>query len=129
MNDNRIGILALALVCFLAGVTGGRLLALGASEGPRRGGPLADYEVRLVRHFELGPERERCLRVLLQDYARQVARVQNAHLAQSMSTFEPELSRLASVFDRLIREQVLPTAARAEFDRMSRPLPFQVETP
>ena len=131
-NYPRFWVVLLAALSFLAGLTGGRWMAQSHATSlhrDRSGGELAGYETLLVQQFELSGERARCLRVLLQDYETRVARVQERHLAQTISAFEPELAQLSEDTEKIIRDQVLPPAQRAAFDRLSEPLPFRANTP
>jgi len=113
MTSPRLWITILALVSALAGFTGGRLVAPAQVAAPDRA-LFADYADRLTDHFDLSPDRERNLRLLLLRYERGLEELEHRHLAD----LEPELVRLGDTYRDFIRDKVLPEDRRAEFDAL-----------
>ena len=112
MNQLRVWIALLALVSGLAGFAAGRLTAPSAAVPD--GGPFADYRARMVTAFDLTPDRERALEVLLDRYQRDV----EALKTQNLERHQPELVRLGDTYRGWIRDKVLPREQRAQFDAM-----------
>lgn len=110
----RLWIAILAVTAFLAGLAGGVVLGLQVRPEPVESGPFGDYERLLVERFELSPERERALRVVLEQYQRQV----DGLFTRNAEELEPELARLGVRFRSVVRDSVLPPDRREEFDRL-----------
>lgn len=119
MRDARAWIALLAVVSFLAGAAAGILLdPLRHATRPERG-PFGDYYEALVRHFELDPARTQALRVLLHHYEADVQRIRDRHSAELLAAMEPELRETGREYTERLRNQLLPPADRAEFDRLA----------
>ena len=116
MKSLRLWILALALTSFGAGVASGTLVSASLHRAPRGSGPFADYEDRLVRAYDLAPERARLLHALLASYQRELEQVKDRHMAEYMTAMEPELSERGRFYRDLVRDKILPAGRRAEFD-------------
>lgn len=114
MTGLRGWIALLAATSFLAGLAGGVILGFELRPEGRASGPFADYEELLVRRFRLSPERSRGLHVVLDQYQRQIESLKDRNAA----ALEPELVRLGLNFRAVVRDTVLPAAAREEFDRL-----------
>jgi hypothetical protein len=107
----RAWILVLALVSFLAG------LAAGIGFERRRdepSGAFALYRERLVRDFDLSPARERGLALLLENYERELERLET----RGLEGLEPELVAVGERFQGWIRELVIPPSQWERFDLM-----------
>lgn len=116
MNSARFWILTFGFVSFLVGLSAG-LLSAGLMRAPvAPEGPFADYRQHLVAQFELGPERERALQVILRHYQHEIDSVRDLHTASFMSSMEPELRQVGIKYRKLIRDRVLPERERARFD-------------
>jgi hypothetical protein len=120
MSGPRFWILLTAIASFLAGMAGGMLVARSAEVEPTSG--WAAYAERLADDYELAPERQSSLRILLEEYATEVANKRRAYEARILNQIEPDLRELAARYDVYIRDFVLPPGQRAEYDRRSRPL-------
>jgi hypothetical protein len=124
MTSLRLWIGLLALVSFTAGVASGMMLS-ARNTPPPRWGELADYETMLVDHFQLSPERARCLRALLQEYERDFVRVVRSQRENEyIASHGAELGAKSQEYERLIKEKVLPPSRREEFARLCAPIPF-----
>ncbi len=121
MRDLRLWIAVLALSCLAAGAGGGLLAARWITPAPRAEptGAFPDYERMLAGTFDLSPERRELLRVVLESYRDDVERIKDRHMADYMSSIEPELRERGRYYRGLVRNKVLPEAGRAEFDLLS----------
>jgi hypothetical protein len=117
----RGSIALLAIACLAAGAGGGVLAArsLAPREVPVREGTFADYEARLAQTFELSAERRDALHAVLASYESDLARIKDRHMADYLSSIEPELRERGRFYRELVRDRVLPEAHRAEFERMA----------
>jgi len=117
----RLWIAVMAVACLAAGAGGGVLAArsLAPSEAPRREGTFAEYEARMAEEFALSPERREVLHAVLASYAAELAGIKDTHMADYMSSIEPELRERGRYYRGLVRDRVLPEDQRAAFDRMS----------
>ncbi|MDF1799908.1 MAG: hypothetical protein P1V81_12080 [Planctomycetota bacterium] len=113
MASHKLWVLILALVSALAGFTGGQLVQPPEPPQPERA-LFAGYADRLAADFDLSPDRERALRLLLMGYERKLEELKTRHLAE----LEPELVRLGDTYRDYIRDKVLPEDRRAEFDAL-----------
>ena len=99
---------------------GDRTALLGyQAEEPPVEGEFAGYQSRLAEQFELSAERSELLGVVLASYEQDLARVQDRQNARSMTTMEPELRDLGRRYWGVIRENVIPSNSRGEFDRFA----------
>jgi len=122
VRNVRLWIVLLALLSFLAGAGTGHILterAVGAEDR----GPMSDYEALLVRRFDLGAERRRALRVVLQSYQQEIDEIETRYLVSYRSAIEPELRRVGAEYDRYVRDRVLPPSERVAFDSPPPPWP------
>jgi uncharacterized membrane protein len=119
MSNVRLWIVLTAIVSFLAGSAAGVLLAR-SDDAPASG--WAAYAERLADEYDLSPERRGSLRILLDEYATEVANKRRAYESRILNQIEPDLSELAARYDGYIRDFVLPPAQRAQYDQRSRPL-------
>jgi hypothetical protein len=107
----RLWILLLALVSFLAG------LASGIGFERRRDEPtgaFAYYRERLARDFDLTPARERGLALLLENYERELERLET----RGLEDLEPELVAVGERYQSWIRQLVIPPSQWERFDLM-----------
>jgi hypothetical protein len=120
-SDSRAWIALLALACATAGVAGGVLFARSTAprEPVRTSGAYADYERLLSQRFELSGDRRAALEVILASYEDDVERIKDRHMAEYMSSMEPELVERGRYYHALIRERVLPESARPQFDQLA----------
>jgi len=111
----------LAVACLAAGAGGGVLAArsLAPRETPVQGGQFTDYEALLVQTFELSTDRREALHAVLASYESDLARIKDRHMADYLSSIEPELRERGRFYRELVRDRVLPEARRAEFERMA----------
>ena len=119
MNGTRTWITVLAGTSFLAGLATGLLYSAAQAEEPPAEGEFAGYQSRLVEQFALSAERSELLGVVLASYEQDLARVQDRQNARSMTTMEPELRDLGRRYWGVIRENVIPSNSRGEFDRFA----------
>jgi hypothetical protein len=112
----RLWIALLALLSFAAGGAAGTLAAAHYFRPAPESGPFTQYERELTATFELSPERAALLHVLMEDYRRQIERIQSRQVADSLSAMEPELARIGRSYREQIRDKVLPPGKRAQFD-------------
>jgi hypothetical protein len=120
MSGVRFWIILAAAVSFLAGMAAGVLLTRSNEAEPTSG--WTAYADRLAADFDLAPDRQSALRILLDEYATEVAHKRRAFEARMLNQIEPELRELAARYDSYIRDAVLPSSQRAAYDRLSRPL-------
>lgn len=118
-------IVVMSLSSLLAGAGAGVLVArsLAARDVAPREGAFADYEALMARTFELSPDRREVLHAVLANYEADLAGIKDRHMADYMSSIEPELRERGRFYRELVRERVLPDARRAEFDRLDAGLP------
>jgi len=121
----RLWIALLAAMCVLSGFAGGLLVARRLELRPAERPVFADYEELLVRTFELEPERERALRVILERYHSELLALQ----ARQVAELQPELARLGLNYRDWIRDRVLPPERRADFDRLAAGMPIHQPGP
>ena len=119
MNGPRAWITLMAGTSFLAGLAAGLLVSAVQAEESGLEGDFAGYRQRLVRQFELNPGRSELLAAVLVNYEQDLARVRDQQTARSMETMEPELRELGGRYWKLIRERVIPSNSRSEFDRFA----------
>jgi len=117
----RAWIAVMAVACLAAGAGGGVLAARTLAPGdlPRREGTFAEYEARMAEDFALSPERREVLHAVLASYAADLASIKDTHMADYMSSIEPELRERGRYYRGLVRDRVLPEDQRAAYDRMS----------
>lgn len=125
MTNLRLWVLLLALTAFLVGAATGPWVArwLFPSARAAEQGPFEQYERALVETFQLGPERRAPLHAILEEYRHDLERIKDRHMADYMSSIEPELRERGRFYRDLVRDRVLPEGQRAEFDRLSLGLP------
>lgn len=119
MGSLRLWIVLLAAVSFLAGGASGLVLAAELRPPERDRGAFADYRELLVERFDLSPERERGLRVILDRYQKDI----EACRSRQIDLIEEDLARLGLTCRQRIRDYVLPAEQREEFARLSEGLP------
>ena len=119
MKEPRAWITLLAGTSFLAGLAAGILISAVQAEEKASEGDFSGYHRRLAQQFELSPERSELLGVVLVNYEQDLARVRDQQTARSMETMEPALLELGSRYWSLIRERVIPSGSRSEFDRFA----------
>ncbi len=121
MTNLRLWVVILALVAFLAGVATGPWVSawVKPASQPPTGGTFGAYERALVDRFQLAPERQAPLRAILDAYERDLERIKDRHMADYMSSMEPDLSKLGRAYREEIRDKVLPAEQRAEFNRLA----------
>ncbi|MEZ5979180.1 MAG: hypothetical protein R3F34_13285 [Planctomycetota bacterium] len=113
--QTRAWIVCLAGVCFLAGFASGVLRERrGFDRVARAEGAFAAYRERLVRDFDLSPERERWLGMLLESYQQQLEQLESRGLAG----MQDEVVELGDRYNDWIRERVIPASQRQRFDLM-----------
>ena len=56
---------------------------------------------------------------MLANYEAELAGIKDTHMADYMSSIEPELRERGRYYRGLVRDRVLPEGQRAAFDRMS----------
>jgi hypothetical protein len=100
----------------VAGGAAGTLAAASFFRPAPEPGPFTQYERDLATTFELSPERKALLHVLMEDYRRQIERIQSSHVADTLSAMEPDLARIGRSYREQIRDKVLPPGKRAQFD-------------
>ena len=115
MSQLRLWILLLAAVSFLAGGASGLVLAAELRPPERDRGAFADYRELLVARFDLSPERERGLRVILDRYQKDIEAVKS----RQIDLIEDDLARLGLTCRQRIRDYVLPADRREEFSRLA----------
>lgn len=121
MTNLRLWVLLLALTSFLVGAATGPWVArwLFPSARAAEQGPFEQYERALVETFQLGPERRAPLHAILEEYRHDLERIKDRHMADYMTSMEPDLSKLGRAYRETIRDKVLPEHQRAEFDRFA----------
>ena len=128
--DLRGWITVMAVACLAAGAGAGVLLGRSMTPPPRveRTGAFPDYERLMVQTFELSPERREALAAILASYEKELAWIKDRHMADYMSSIEPELRERGAFYRALVRDQVLPAERRAEFDRLSQGFPAETSS-
>jgi hypothetical protein len=124
MSSERLWVLILVLVTFLAGFAGGLLYAERLAPAQERG-PYADYVASMRSAFDLSPEATRDLRYLMASYHRDVEDLKARHVRD----MDPELVRLGQVCRERIEKYVLPAERREEFRRLAAGLSAFPATP
>lgn len=121
MNSLRLWVVLLALTAFLAGVATGPWVSAWFAPQARAAtaGPFVEYERALCERFQLPPERRIPLQAILDEYRRDLERIKDRHMADYMSSMEPDLSKLGRAYRDEIRDKVLPEHQRAEFNRLA----------
>ncbi len=129
--DLRGWITVMAIACLAAGAGAGVLVGRSLAPPARaeRAGAFPDYERLMVRTFELSPERRDALGAILSSYEKELAGIKDRHMADYMSSIEPELRERGAFYRALVRDQVLPAERRAEFDRLSSVFPASTGFP
>lgn len=125
MTNLRLWVAILALTAFLAGLACGPFVSNWVFPDARvsANGPFTDYERLLADTFQLPAERRAPLRAILDQYRRDIESIKDRHMADYMSSMEPELRELGRTYRALIRDKVLPEPQRAEFNRLALGLP------
>lgn len=121
MKDLRGWITVMAVACLAAGAGAGVLVGRSFAPPARveRAGAFPDYQRLMVQTFALSPERREALGAILGAYEKELAGIKDRHMADYMSSIEPELRARGGFYRNLVRDQVLPADRRAEFDRLS----------
>jgi hypothetical protein len=117
----RFWVVLLALTAFLAGVATGPWVSAWVMPQERAAtiGPFVEYERALCDRFHLAPERRAPLQAILDEYRRDLERIKDRHMADYMSSMEPDLSKLGRAYRELIRDKVLPEGQREEFNQLA----------
>lgn len=126
MNNPRLWVAILALVCFLAGSASGLLYASATRPATVNGGPFDEYKRAFCAEFKLDTERTKLFDDLLANYHKEIEDVRQRALANSLAEMEPQLVKLGDRYRDVIRDHVLPENQRAEFDTLANawtPLP------
>jgi len=125
VNNLRLWVGILSLTCFLAGLACAPFVSawILPPNSSRAEASFADYEAMLVQTFKLSPERREPLRTILGQYRQDIERIKDSHMADYMSSMEPELREVGLRYREQIRDRVLPEALRPEFDRLASSLP------
>ncbi|MBL8858633.1 MAG: hypothetical protein JNL28_09025 [Planctomycetes bacterium] len=125
MTNLRLWVAILALTAFLAGVATGPWVAAWFMPSPRvaASGAFDEYERALSQTFDLAPERRAPLRAILDEYRRDIERIKDRHMADYMSSMEPDLRKLGRATREVIRDKVLPESRREEFNRLALAVP------
>jgi hypothetical protein len=118
MNNVRLWIVVLALTCFAAGVATGLFSANPRSEPAPAGGPFEDYRAAFVERFELEGKRAELFAQLLREYHEELDTARANVLAKSRSELEPQLEQIGIRYQQAIRDHVLPSERRAEFEAL-----------
>ena len=118
MSSERLWIVILACVAFLAGVAGGVLIAPGKRTAPEPS-PFASYHALLSQTFDLSDGQERDLRHILDRYPRGIDELITRHIRE----LEPELIKLGTKYNNLIRTYVVPASEKRRFDLMAGRVP------
>ena len=129
MKSLRLWVVILTLVAFVGGGATGWLCGAGANRPEPPRGPFDDYQQRFVETFHLSAERARLLRVVLANYAKDIAEIKDRHMADVTSGMEPELSEKGRYYRDLIHDKVLPENQRAEFDALALGTPWTASRP
>jgi hypothetical protein len=129
--DLRGWITVMAVACLAAGAGAGVLIGRSMTPPPRveRTGAFPDYQRLMAQTFELSPERREALAAILSSYEKELASIKDRHMADYMSSIEPELRERGAFYRALVRDQVLPAERRAEFDRLSQAMPAETRFP
>jgi len=125
VTNLRLWVAILALTAFLAGVATGPWVSAWFMPGPRvvSDGAFDEYERALAQTFDLSPERRAPLRAILDEYRRDIERIKDRHMADYMSSMEPDLRLLGRAYREEIRDKVLPESRREEFNRLALAIP------
>lgn len=131
MKSLRLWISLLALTSFLVGIATGSFLGVRTPKATitTEARPFTDYEQLLADRFRLAPERVDELRHLLANYHTEIERTKDVHMADYMTSMEPELSELARKYRGFIRDHVLPEDGRAAFDQLLLGVPVESNSP
>lgn len=119
MNDARVWVGVLALVCFLSGAAAGILFDQSRLTARPAKGPFGDYFELVAGEFELDAARQQALSILLHHYEADVQRIRDRHTAELLSSMEPELRATGHAYAGRLRDLLLPREARGEFDRLA----------
>ena len=121
MTSLRLWVVILALTAFMAGIATGPWVSAWFMPQARAEtiGPFVEYERALCDRFQLSPERRAPLRAILDEYSHDLERIKDRHMADYMSSMEPDLSKLGRAYREEIRDKVLPEHQRAEFNRLA----------
>ncbi len=114
MSSERLWVVILALVAFLAGLAGGVLVAPRMIRPPDPG-PFANFQARLSETFELSKENRAALRSVMEEYQRRLEKIE----ARFVSETAEERARLGIQCVTTIRKHVLPEEKQVEFDLMA----------
>lgn len=107
----RLWIGLFAIVSFAAGLASGVLLE---RRGEEPSGAFAAYRERLAHEFDLGPERERGLALLLENYQLQLDELE----ARGLLALEDEVVELGDQYNGWIRDLVIPPSQWDRYDLM-----------
>ena len=123
MNNLRVWVLILAVVCLGAGFAAGVVSSASRLHADTSSGAFETYRARLVETFALSPEREKALRRVLAAYQRDIDELQSRHGAEILAAMEPDLRERGRYYRALIQDNVLPEAQRPLFERLALGLP------
>jgi hypothetical protein len=121
VTNLRLWVVILTLTAFLAGIATGPWVSAWFMPPASAAtvGPFVEYERALCDRFEISAERRAPLRAILDEYGHDLERIKDRHMADYMSSMEPDLSKLGRAYREMIRDEVLPEHQRAEFDRLA----------
>jgi len=128
VKNARLWILALAVMCFLAGAAAG-VLGVRAGAGDLDRGRFAAYGDWVIDEFDLSRERAGHLRVILREFDSKISKIERSHRAEYYASLEPELRPIGIEYNRYVRDKVLPPAQRADFDALARGPRFSTTAP
>ena len=118
MSSTRFWILVASVTWFLCGLAAGLLLAGVFRPDQPDPDPTRPYVDRMIAEFDMGPERARLFRLLMDEYQEEIERIKEQHVAQQASAMAPELERVGRRYNELVRDRVLTPDQRIEFDRL-----------
>ena len=123
MNNPRVWIVILALVCFLAGVAAGLVGSEYARRDVAAQRDQGDFVRRFAEAFDLDPEGQRLLAERLAAYNSKIESIklnnEVQQAAEAHALMEPELQEAGKMFREDIRDILLVTdMERAKFDGM-----------
>jgi hypothetical protein len=113
MHSERLWIVLLTLVVFLAGLAGGVLLRMGYEPTPAFGA-FVDFEARFAETFDLDPRQREDLRYILRCYEDDLEELK----VRGVADHEEELVEIGLRCKQRIRKYVLPEPHLERFDSM-----------